>query len=388
MERRQTTNRSSYRDLDLHNAINELDNDIRVTLAATDIHLSKTKIDSTPVLGWNKRILLKFAFTHLKTIIPSLTVLWRHKDVWSVLKPRTAFLKIVFIHYAITTNKPDVVHFHGAAWCALSKAIGDKKDFKKILRLHGINGNNPSIPHYKKHQLLERGVRQASLDSVSFVTESVAKMWNTEYGAPSEKQFVVGNGYNSGIFQVVPIDPQSKNFDLITVGALTVNKGQNESAKSSRNTSKKRVSPELSYCRRRRRYVSPGTVAFVELHNLNVEFHSYVSQSQLPRLPSRSSFFILPSQREGFGKVFIESIACGTPAIISKTSPLVQEKGVLSRLNSVIIDGPEPYQIQKTLIDLFPQSKKFNRAEVSDSVSHLSWPILAENYCKHLKELS
>ena len=49
---------------DLHNAINDLDNDIRVTLAATDIHLSETKIDSTSVLGWNKRILLKFAFTH------------------------------------------------------------------------------------------------------------------------------------------------------------------------------------------------------------------------------------------------------------------------------------------------------------------------------------
>ena len=372
---------------DLHNAINELDNDIQVTLAATDIHLSRTHIDSTPIVGWNKRTLLKFALTQVNTILSATLLLWKHREFWSILRPIKALPKILFIHYAIKKENPAVVHFHGASWCALSKAIDDQ-GHKKILRIHGINGNNTSIPEYKKHQLLEKTVGEVSFDSVSFVAESVAKTWNREYGAPAEKQFVVVNGFDSGIFQVTPTSSQNKKFDLITIGALTDNKGQMRVLKALYMIQESGHS--LSYL-----IVGDGDstyrqelIAFVKLHNLNVEFLDYVPQTQLPQLLSISSFFILPSQREGFGKVFIESIACGTPVLIPRHLPLVQEDGILSEVNSIIMDGSEPSQIQKTLHNLVHQPVRYNRDEVSKSIQHLSWPILAKEYCKYIAQLS
>jgi glycosyltransferase involved in cell wall biosynthesis len=46
-----------------------------------------------------------------------------------------------------------------------------------------------------------------------------------------------------------------------------------------------------------------------------VEFLGFVDDERLPGLYSDSDLFIMPSTREGFGIVFLESLACGTPVV-------------------------------------------------------------------------
>jgi glycosyltransferase involved in cell wall biosynthesis len=51
-------------------------------------------------------------------------------------------------------------------------------------------------------------------------------------------------------------------------------------------------------------------------------FTGYVDDFELPALYSGASLFVYPSLFEGFGLPPLESMACGTPAVVSTTSSL------------------------------------------------------------------
>ena len=62
--------------------------------------------------------------------------------------------------------------------------------------------------------------------------------------------------------------------------------------------------PEMEKCRR-----------FVKANNIDAEFRTEVEHAALPDLYRAIDLFVLPSYFEGFGCVFTESWACGTPFI-------------------------------------------------------------------------
>ena len=58
-----------------------------------------------------------------------------------------------------------------------------------------------------------------------------------------------------------------------------------------------------------------------------VLFLDYVQSEMLPKLYGLADWFILPSLYEGFGMTPVESMACGTPVLVSKTPALEETVG-------------------------------------------------------------
>ena len=90
-----------------------------------------------------------------------------------------------------------------------------------------------------------------------------------------------------------------------------------------------------------------------------VEFLGFVDDDDLPRLYSDSDLFIMPSTREGFGIVFLEALACGTPVVGGNRDGSVDalcggrlgrlvDPGDVDEIAAAIVEAMEPVDDRRT----------------------------------------
>lgn len=77
----------------------------------------------------------------------------------------------------------------------------------------------------------------------------------------------------------------------------------------------------------------------------NIHLTGYMSHADLPAVYAAAELFIYPSLRESFGIPIIESMACGTPVITSKTSSMPEVSGNAAYL----INPKQPIEIAQAI---------------------------------------
>ncbi len=75
----------------------------------------------------------------------------------------------------------------------------------------------------------------------------------------------------------------------------------------------------------------------IEGNHVKYKYFGYVATEDLPKIYSTADIFVNMRPNEGFGKVFIESMSCGTPVIGRKGSPGPEE---------IIIEGRNGYMVE------------------------------------------
>jgi glycosyltransferase involved in cell wall biosynthesis len=370
---------------DLHNTVNLLNTEFKVIIAATDIHQKKINIENTEVIGWNKFILIGHILKHP---LRCFYFLFKTLQVQK-FRPKNYLFKFIFLDYAIELTKPDAIHFHGNSGALLSTGLW-KKSQKKILRLHGINGFDPSIPFYKLQRKLEKFVTGLHFEKVTFVAKGIRDEWEEKFGSFNCEMTTVLNGYDPNVFAPKKETESwlnGKQYDLITFSGVSERKGQIRVVEAINNLKNEGI--ELSYL-----IIGYGDKnhledikKFVQLHNLNVSFIDYLTQKEIVFYLHQSKYFILPSITEGFGKVYIESIGAGIPVIIPKHLPLAKEPKILSEINSLFIDGTSTESITKGLREIYKKEKLNSNMVISNSVKTLQWGNLATEYLKIYKSI-
>lgn len=371
---------------DLHDSINKINSEYKVIIAATDIFEQEIKINNTEVIGWS----IKNIFTHF--ISYPIRSLWfifiglTYIKFWPLVPLLKTIIKLIFLDYAITKVNPIAIHLHGSSGAILSKGLW-KRNLKIILRIHGINGFDYSIPKNNIHRRLEKHITIFRFDLVTFVTSNIMNEWIEKYGRFNCKVISILNGFDDETFCLPKNKITEKTIDLITFSGVSERKGQDRVIKSLIRL--KKEGKELSYI-----IIGDGSKSFIEKlqylitnNNLNVKIIEYLPQKEITKYLYSSKFFILPSITEGFGKVYIESLACGVPIIIPKHLPLAKESNLLNEKNSVLINDYSESSIYTELRKLFITEYTFSAVEIGKSVEFLSWSIIAKSYLNEIKKI-
>lgn len=165
------------------------------------------------------------------------------------------------------------------------------------------------------HKFSDRlGCRVA--DAVICVSEAVRREAIKYCQADPGKVFVVENGVNVRLFAPRTESKKQQTKNVLYVGALSERKNAYLLVEAMKYLSD----------RYRLAIVGRGSREYEEqLHRLvkklklqeRVGFEGYVEYPKLPALYQGADLLVLPSSYEGFPKVVLESLACGTPVLAS-----------------------------------------------------------------------
>jgi glycosyltransferase involved in cell wall biosynthesis len=358
----------------------------QVYIVATDVNKEKTLISSTFVYGWTKKLILFSAFSNFISFLQFLLYSIRLKVKFGFPFFKTVF-QLVFFNNTINghKNQPIILHAHGVNNFMLVNFLGQKHHLKTVLTLHGITGQETNYENWESQYKIEKYVsEQTNIDSVVFITTETRNIWEGMYGQISSNSQIILNGLDNEMFYFDRTninDFSNEKIRLLTVGRICELKGQ------------ARVVEALSLLpvdlRKKFTYYIVGIgakkdidslLSMSDLYKIDVVYNGYLPPLEINRKLHNVDYLIQPSSSEGFGLMFIESIACGTPVIIPKNLPLALEKGVLNNKNAIFIQDHSAYSIKECLVDLKPWS--IPREKVCKISTNLTWEGVALKYIK------
>lgn len=365
---------------ELASNINSLGENVEVELVSTDIFEVKKVIDNVTVYGWNKKLILSQLSKDFKNTF-FLFILALKLKVKYKFSFYNTYAKLIFFQYNLFIRKYHIIHIHGINNYFLLNNLKINCT-KKVLTLHGITGLDIKLCDVKSQNRLEKMLCNEELDCIVFVTKNLIDEWEKNYCKLRSKVVSIINGYDDKIFFVNKNYLKHEIFSegkikLLTIGGIGERKGQ------------KRVLEAISLLEFKEKYsytvIGEGDLqeikslaTFAEKNGIEYQYMAYQSPERIAELLHYHDYMILPSSSEGFGLVFLESIACGTQVILPKDLPIVKEKNILSAVNSILIEDCSSLAISETLKTLTKST--IPREEVAKTIQHIKWRNIATEY--------
>jgi glycosyltransferase involved in cell wall biosynthesis len=234
--------------------------------------------------------------------------------------------------------RPLVVHFHGP-WALESAA-------------EGAGALNVAAKRWLERAVYRRGTRFIVL------SRAFAEIIEREYGVPPEAIRIVPGGVDLRRFRVASSRDEARRAlgwptdrpTVVTVRRLVHAKGVENLIDAVAQVRRKH--PDLLTV-----IVGTGPLAGdlqrrVREQGLehSVRFEGYVPDEQLPTIYRAADLFVVPTiALEGFGLVVLESLACGTPALVTPVAGLPE---VVTDLEpGLVMPGADAGAIASTLGD-------------------------------------
>lgn len=353
---------------------------VSVSFGATDVFEEKRQYGNMTIYGWTKGILLRYCLTHPLSTIKCLryTISWRRRFPDTISFGRR-LTKCIFHTYLAQRIKPELIHLHNDPefytdlLCEYAKIV---------VTVHGIFGNDENVGNYDYYYQYEDYIaKNKNISLITFVTNSIQREYKQLYGDIASANVVILNAFDSSKFFYEEKKP-SKELVLCTIASINDRKGQS------------RVINGIIMSGVKCKYLCVGNGAEKEIAVLktlasdnNVDFH-YLGQKNpddIREILVQSDYMILPSSSEGFGLVYLEAMACGTPVVLPQGLPIVKENGIINDSNSILLDDCSGSAIAKA-IKVMPDLS-FNREIVARSVSGYSWDSITDEYLYEMKRL-
>lgn len=288
-------------------------------------------------------------------------------------------------------NKFDLIHAHD--WLCFPAGLTSGKDVHKPVVSHvhatefdrgGGNGVNPVVFAVEKYTI-------ENSDTIIAVSQFTKNILTKHYQAEDEKVSVVHNGIDAQKYS----QPDDSNNPLLALkkagfqivlflGRFSLQKGPDIFLRAAQKTLQ--FAPKTVFM-----MVGSGDME-VQLINLAIElgisdkvlFTGFLRGDSWSAAFKAADLFVMPSVSEPFGLVALESIAMGTPAIISKQSGVSESLGHVLKADFWDVDQMTNQIVSVLKFNSLHSSLKMNsQAEINN----ISWAAAAAKTIEIYKKL-
>jgi glycosyltransferase involved in cell wall biosynthesis len=269
----------------------------------------------------------------------------------------------------------DIIHVHSYYLLMYDFIALAKKLNNKLLIAH-YHGGDPSTLLFPLRFLKRMTLRLA--DKIITVNKTEKQRLIKYWKLPPEKVVYLPNGADTKLFK--PLSGVKKEDNVVLfVGNLIPGKGL------------ELLIPAFVKCRRRIKdlklwivgdgYLRPKLEEVVKVLGLSesAKFFGRINHEQLSHIYNRATVTVLPSKKESFGLVLVESMACGTPVVATITEGSVD----------IISDGIDGLLVPQNDVEALSRAickvvlnvdlrKKMGENARKKVVEHFSWEKIGE----------
>lgn len=252
-------------------------------------------------------------------------------------------------------GKPDIIHSHFFYNTYPIINIANKNNVPVVLTEHAsllMSGNRS-----KENENLARKT-YSQVNKIVCVSGKLKQSINEFF---NKEVYVIPN-ILPDYFCIYRSDKMKKSFNFISVGNFIYRKRFDLTIKSFSKFVNKYPNSTLTI-------VGDGNLK-EELNKLvkklniqdKVSFLGKVENSKLVKLYNESSCFILPSDYETFGVVYIEAMACGLPTIATKCGG---PEDIIKDYNGLLVDKDNSDKLLEAMFYIYENYNKYDKNKIS-----------------------
>jgi glycogen synthase len=266
----------------------------------------------------------------------------------------------------LVQDRPFVFHFHGP-WARESAAEGER-------------GLGVTLKRMIETRVYRRADRFVTL------SEAFAAMLEREHGVPRERIFVVPGGVDADHYSVVGSRDAARRHlglpcdrPLVVAVRRLVNRVGLEGLIDAMGALRKRV-PEALLLLAGTGPLAPELVARIDALGLkdHVRLLGFVSEADLPWLYRACELSVVPSvSLEGFGLTTIESLASGTPVLVTPVGGLAETVTMLDP--ALVLPDASVHSLTDALARALTNPGGLPSADACSRYArnHFHWPAIA-----------
>lgn len=298
---------------------------------------------------------------------------------------RESFLKKA-IKYINDNDNFDVIHGHNFLDYSRVKTLALKIQKVHLNPVYSYQFNKlgslfeslyiKNIKKIRIKSLVKRSLRNSDL--VIYNSNLSRKITENTY-KNKFKNKVIYNGVNYKEFQTQNKDLKRKG--ILFIGGNKERKGADIVVKAARKLKKFKF--KIAGCSEKdfRKYYSCITVPD------NIKFLGYLSRSQMVKEYSKAQALIHPARYESFGNVILESLACGTPVLVSN-SKFCGASEILDNFVAVTFNPNNIEEIKQKIIYFFDNTDRYKIEACKKIAENYIWKRTAVETDKLIKKFS
>lgn len=358
---------------------------------------SKKINDKLEIIGINifkiyKLLNIKYMVMAIKIIIKYHKKSFQMDNLKVYLKLILSFCSINELKKMIVAEKPDAIYIHGISYESLAFIQASFEiNTPVFVNLHGII--SLTNPKYCFKSNLEIDSLKYLIErkcNISFISTGIKFAYENEFNIDFSKTNtkIVVNGANvlrqnklisekERMYKLKNLVGENFDYFLLSVGSITVDKGQHRIIKSLKKLPKNILEktkllvigdgPNLKNC-----------MELVSQLNIerNVSFLGYIENNKLSEYYMCSTLLAQVSKGPGFSRMYFEAMSFGTPAIACKLQP-----GILDIYNPsfmILSKDFSSYEISQAILQVI--KKSWDREKISYIPNEYSWKSRSNLY--------